>query len=268
MSGFSADWLSLREPYDLRARNPKVLAAVAAGFAKFPALSIVDLACGTGSTLRALAPHLPAQQSWKLVDNDLGLLMRAAEAAHPRAKVTTAAIDLVRDLEIVLDGHLDLVTTSALLDLVSDTWLERLATEVAARRLPIYAALSYDGRIMFEPSDPFDIAIVNAVNEHQHRDKGFGPALGPAAAKSAIAQFETVGYTVVQAVADWMMGPQDRDMQSALLDGWAGAARQLGQHPTAEIATWLSHRSDLLARGQSSIHVGHIDVFATPIALR
>jgi len=59
MSGFSADWLSLREPYDLRARSTKVLDAVAAALAPLPTLTIVDLACGTGSTLRALAPHLP-----------------------------------------------------------------------------------------------------------------------------------------------------------------------------------------------------------------
>lgn len=128
MSGFSADWLSLREPYDLRARNPKVLAAVAAAVAALPSLTIVDLACGTGSTLRALAPHLPARQNWKLVDNDLELLARAANASHPRAKVATAAIDLARDLEAALDGSVDLVTTSALLDLVSDRWLERLVT--------------------------------------------------------------------------------------------------------------------------------------------
>ena len=115
MSGFSADWLSLREPYDLRARSTKVLAAVSAALAPLPALTIVDLACGTGSTLRALAPHLPAHQNWKLVDNDLGLLARAANASHPRARVTTTPIDLVRDLEAALDGPLDLVTTSGLL---------------------------------------------------------------------------------------------------------------------------------------------------------
>ena len=268
MSGFSADWLSLREPFDLRARSAKILAAVAAGFAKFPSLAIVDLACGTGSTLRALAPHLPVQQSWKLVDNDLGLLARAAKTSHPRAKVSTAAVDLVRDLEAALDGHLDLVTTSALLDLVSDAWLERLATEVAARRLPFYAALSYDGRITFAPSDPFDGAIIAAVNEHQRRDKGFGPALGPTAAASAIAQFKTIGYSVMHDAADWVMEPQDRDMQAALLDGWAGAAREVGQQSPAEIIAWITRRRDALAHGQSSIRVGHIDVFAIPIALR
>jgi hypothetical protein len=268
MSGFSADWLLLREPYDTRARSAKILAAVAEGFAKFPALTIVDLACGTGSTMRALAPHLTAKQSWKLVDNDLGLLVRAAEASHPRAKVTTTAIDLVRDLEAALDGHVDLVTTSALLDLVSETWLERLATEVAARRLPIYAALSYDGRIAFEPSDPMDGAIISAVNDHQRRDKGFGPALGPAAATRVVALMKKVGYSVMHAPADWAMEPRDRDMQAALLDGWAAAAREVGHQSPTEIIAWITRRRDALARGQSSIRVGHIDVFATPIALR
>ena len=268
MSGFSAAWLALREPYDLRARSTKVLAAVSAALAPLPALTIVDLACGTGSTLRALAPHLPAHQNWKLVDNDLGLLARAANASHPRARVTTTPIDLVRDLEAALDGPLDLVTTSGLLDLVSDSWLERLATEVAARGLPFYAALSYDGRVAFEPFDPLDATIIEAVHNHQRRDKGFGPALGPDAGKRTIAMFEAVGYFVVNAAADWVMKPHDRDMLAILFDGWASAAREVAQQSLPEIATWLTHRSDALSHEKSSVRVGHIDVFAAPIARR
>ena len=92
MSGFSAEWLTLREPYDLRARNPTVLDAVTAALAGLSPLRIVDLACGTGSTMRALGPFLPAGQSWKLIDNDLGLLAHAADLAlHRRARRAPAA---------------------------------------------------------------------------------------------------------------------------------------------------------------------------------
>jgi hypothetical protein len=66
MSSFSAEWLALREPYDARARDPAVLDAVVASVRGFPSMKIVDLASGTGSTLRALAPRLAARQSWVL----------------------------------------------------------------------------------------------------------------------------------------------------------------------------------------------------------
>ena len=138
MSGFSADWLTLREPYDLRARNPAVLDAVAASLEPLSSVRIVDLACGTGSTLRALSPHLPARQNWKLIDNDLDLLARATAAPPAKdAAVTAVPLDLNRDLEAALDGPVDLVTTSALLDLVSDTWLDRLAVEIAGALDPV-----------------------------------------------------------------------------------------------------------------------------------
>lgn len=268
MSSFTANWLTLREPYDGRARNPAVRSAVAAAFAGWQSLSVVDLACGTGATVRALAEHLPPRQNWKLVDNDFGLLSRAAEVSHPRAKVTTAAIDLARDLEAALDGPVDLVSTSALLDLVSDGWLERLAIEAAARKLPLYAALTYDGHVSFEPADPFDVTVMSAVGVHQRRDQGFGPALGPDAASRVVTRLEAVGYSVVQGAADWVLGPQDREIQSQLLESWAGAARETRRLPISEIIAWFARRRDAVTDGQTSIRVGHVDVFADPIGLR
>ena len=77
---FSADWLALREPYDARARNPAVLDALAAALADRGSVAIVDLACGTGATLRAIASRLPRRQRWRLVDHDLALLARASSA--------------------------------------------------------------------------------------------------------------------------------------------------------------------------------------------
>jgi hypothetical protein len=269
MSGFSADWLALREPYDLRARNLIVLEAVATYLEARPSVQVVDLASGTGSTLRALSSRLPARQNWKLIDNDPGLLTRAMAMPLP-AGIAVAAIplDLDRDLEAALEGAIDLVTTSALLDLVSETWLDRLARAVTGRSIPLYAVLSYDGRMAFTPSDPFDASITAAVNAHQRTDKGFGPALGPAAAAFAIARFEALGYQVVHGASDWVLGPEDVDIQNEILGGWASAAHDTGALSPADAEAWLTRRRAAVDGGRSSLDVGHVDFFATPRATR
>ena len=104
----------------------------------------------------------------------------------PHVTLVTRPVDLARDLELALDGPLDLITASALLDLVSAEWLDRLIVEAAARRLPVYAALTYDGRVRIEPAEAFDAEILSGFNLHQRTDKGFGPALGPDAAARAV----------------------------------------------------------------------------------
>lgn len=269
MSGFSADWLTLREPYDLRARNTMVLDAVAASLDPLSSVRVVDLACGTGSTLRALSPFLPARQNWTLIDNDLSLLARAT--ATPRAKQISAAtipLDLNRDLEAVLDGAVDLVATSALLDLVSESWLDRLVVEIVARSIPLYAALSYDGRTSLTPPDPFDAEIAAAMNAHQRTDKGFGPALGPAAAAFAVARFETLGYSVVRGASDWVIGPDDFEIQTEILAGWASAAHDMGALSLADTTAWLTRRRGAINAGLSSLSVSHVDFFAMPSATR
>jgi SAM-dependent methyltransferase len=269
MSGFSAAWLALREPYDRAARNPTVLDAVGNAFLDLPSIAVVDLACGTGSTLRAVGPHLPPRQSWRLVDNDLSLLARAAEQGRPpHLTVIGKPVDLARDLELALEAPVDLVTTSALLDLVSPEWLDRLIIEAAARRLPIYAALSYDGRVVSEPTAFFDADIFGGFNRHQRTDKGFGPALGPTAAARAVERLEHFGYAVVHGTSDWVFGPGDRDIQDELFAGWAGLADETTTMSEDEIARWLGQRRAYLAQGRSRLRVGHVDIFARPTGMR
>jgi hypothetical protein len=244
MSGFSAEWLSLREPYDLAARNATVRDAVAGAFAGLGSIALVDLACGTGATLRAVGGHLPPRQSWRLVDNDLSLLARASALGRPPdLVVTTRPVDLVRDLELALDGPLD-------------------------RHLPVYAALSYDGRTVIEPRAALDAEIVAAFNLHQRTDKGFGPALGPTAAARAVERFEHFGYSVVHGRSDWVMGPDDRDIQDALFAGWAELGVLTVAMSADASAGWLAERRALLADGRSHLRVGHVDVFARPIGRR
>jgi SAM-dependent methyltransferase len=269
VSGFSAAWLTLRERYDLAARNRAVLDAVAGAFAEQASISVVDLACGTGSTLRAIAGHLSPRQNWRLVDNDLGLLARAGTLTPPPdVNVVTKPIDLVSDLELAIEGPLDLVTMSALLDLVSLEWLDRFVIETAARRLPVYAALTYDGRAVLEPSEGLDPEVLARFHARQRADKGFGPALGPTAAARAVERFEHFGYAVMQGRSDWVLRPADLEIQEALFAGWV----ELGALSTAlssdRISAWLSQRRSHLAEGRSNVRVGHLDIFARPTGVR
>jgi hypothetical protein len=106
------------------------------------------------------------------------------------------------------------------------------------------------------------------VNAHQRTDKGLGPALGPAAAAFAIARFEALGYSVVHGASDWTMGPDDLDIQIEILSGWASAAHEMGALSLADTTAWLARRGDAVAAGCSTLHVGHVDFFATPSAMR
>src|SRR5260370_11010890 len=133
--GFSPRWLALREPYDQAARNGTVLDAVAATFAGASAATVTDLGCGTGASMRAIAPCLPARQSRRLVDNDNVLIDTATKAAPPGAGVTPVVLDLAGALEQALEGC-DLVATSALLDLVSAAWLDRLVASLVRLSRP------------------------------------------------------------------------------------------------------------------------------------
>jgi SAM-dependent methyltransferase len=264
---FSPQWLALREPYDQAARNPAVLDAVRTAFAGFPAVRVADLGCGTGSTMRAVAPLLPAHQDWRLLDNDAALLEAAHDAAPAMCEVTTVQVDLAADLGRALADDTDLVTTSALLDLVSVHWLERLVAMLAISARPLYAALSYDGRVSLMPVCRNDDTVIAAVNRHQLTDKGFGPALGPGAAATAPDRLRAQGFAIHQGRSDWSFGPADRDIQLEMLAGWAGAAAAMGVG-SALLDDWLAERRAHVAAACSQMRVGHLDFFAAPIGRR
>ena len=110
--------------------------------------------------------------------------------------------------------------------------------------------------------------IVAAVNRHQRGDKGFGPALGPDAARSAAVIAKRVGYSFVEGASDWTFGAADQAIQREVLRGFADAAGELGSLPADRIADWLARRLELVAAGASSMRVGHLDFFAMPTPIR
>ena len=167
MSSFSAEWLALREPFDIAARDDELAhsflaevnlraqrAQVAQGTQGLQGAQIgpvVDLGAGTGSNisrLRSLAAKLGHQLSWRHVDNDGDLLALARQRFSGDSSVSIEQRDICLALDAALQGA-SAVTCAALLDLVSAAWINQLADRLASGKLPLLALLSYDGRMQW-----------------------------------------------------------------------------------------------------------------------
>ncbi|MCC5977464.1 MAG: class I SAM-dependent methyltransferase [Salinarimonas sp.] len=280
MTGFSADWLSLRESADHAARDGVLLQRLAEVLAERETVEIIDLGCGTGSNLRAVAPALrQTRQHWRLVDNDGALLVAAREhLAHwadsasrdgdalelvkgtRNLHVSFIQADLARDLEPVLDPAPDLVTAAALFDLCARDWIRAFANAVARRRCAFYTALTYDGKEIWQPPHPADSAMLAAFHAHQITDKGFGRSAGPEATQALVQAFANLDYATETADSPWRLEASDTALIAALAEGQAGAVAQTRQVDAAQIEAWRA------ARTEPGVHclIGHQDLLALP----
>lgn len=293
MSGFSADWLAQREPFDRAARASAASAfdwkALATQLRRErtgdAAITVLDLGCGTGASLREIAPRLGGVQRWRLVDHDAALLAavpaalaRWAQARGWRVRahgnglrvdgdglqldIACVQADLAADFDAVPFDGAQLVTCAALLDLVSASWLEVLVNRCAGIGAAVCWALSVDGRLAWTGAEADDALVRDAFRAHQRRDKGFGAALGDAAVQAATQSLATAGYRLQAAESDWVIdgtrSAADRAMLHALVDGMANAAREQCPAHAAPIDAWCARR--LATLGATRLRVGHIDL--------
>ena len=280
MTGFSPEWLALREPADHRARHQALQQQVCTRLEVLArteqrTVRIIDLGCGSGSNLRALAGSLPDQQHWTLVDYD-PLLLEAARTAvigwadHVVAEqpvlrlsknkktieVSFVQVDLALDIETVLGWPADLITAAAFFDLVAEPWLVRFCK---ALRTPLYTVLTYDGREQWLPPHPSDSSILKAFHAHQKTDKGFGVAAGPEAAGILQRELQLRRFEVTLAPSPWQIDRSETALIQALATGSAAAVRETRLVGAQDVDQWLAAR-----RKAEHCTVGHWDILATP----
>jgi SAM-dependent methyltransferase len=284
MTGFSPEWLELREPADHYSVNANVRQELVRHLSGRSSISVVDLGCGTGSNLRGLAPILGRKQRWTLVDHDTRLLEAAAarlrgwahsavntgqgltiDRGHATVSVSLREADLANGAFARIIQGADLVTAAALFDLVSHSLIERLTEAVAATAQVLYAVLTYDGKAAWRPEHPADSAMRDAFNHHQRGDKGFGPAAGPAATDALAAAFARHGYTVFRGKSPWVLDHSFAALRFELDRDWAAAVRESGLVPQSTVDEWLRHR---FAAGTKVTLVGHEDLLALPPAAK
>jgi SAM-dependent methyltransferase len=299
-SAFSAAWLRLREPADRSARATAAQDNVAwidplrrsSMRPQGAPLCVLDLGCGTGATLRWLAPRLGGVQRWLAFDDDEALLQswpQAMAAGFPdagaalevtwhaeRLRIVAAGLaveadrqrlDLARQLEALPLTDVDLVCASAFIDLVSHAWLTRLVAHARAvhSRASFYFALAVDGRIDWHPALDGDAFVAGLFARHQQRDKGFGgAALGPAAPAAAQQLLADAGYAVDTMRSDWQLtGPDTQVLHEAFIEGMAAAAAEQEPAAAAAVEHWRVLRRAAVPGAR--LCVGHLDLVARPL---
>ncbi len=278
MSGFSPDWLALRESADHRARDPGLLEKLRDHFKGRESVTVFDLGTGTGSNLRATAPSLPPAQEWTLVDHDPKLLAAACDAIAAWADSSRATVngigvskggrsvlvdlkrtDLAAEPAAWAGQTPDLVTAAALFDLVSEKWIERFVDAVARAKAVFYTALTHSSAAIWTPPHPLDDAMTAAFESHFGTDKGFGPSAGSKATEFLASAFKRAGYQVERRETPWRLGAADRQLIAEVAQGWADAVLETKTLSAAEVREWFKARSR-----DGTCVIGHEDLLAFP----
>jgi hypothetical protein len=282
-----ARWLARREALDAVSRSAPLADRIANHLGSRDPVRLVDLATGTGSNIRYLTERLPGRtQQWLAIDRSATLLRQfisrmdewatdrgyafasagtgcAIRGSDWECRVETRQMDLGLLGEDGRFGTPDVVTASALLDLVSESWLRSLAACCRQWRAAALFAITYNGRSSCSPPDPDDELVLRLFNRHQRTDKGLGgAAAGPDAVSAVVRCFEDAGYVVEQQPSDWRIGADEREIQRELIEGWAGAATAIAPDAASTIAAWRDRRIGHVEAGNSEAIVGHDDVAA------
>ena len=267
---FDPDWLALREPADHAARSAgatALLSLVAGALPSTRPPRVLDLGCGIGSNVRWLAPRLPGSQHWVLVDHDADLLDRAVLSLRRSPGDVLSASARHLSVSALRTGDLadvDLVTGSALLDLLTEPELEHLVAVCASEGTPVLLALSVDGDVALAPSLPEDGLLREAFHAHQRRDRDGVRRLGPDAAGVARRLLRAHGCDVHAAETPWSLGSAQAALAVAWHDGWVAAAAE--EHP--DLAVVAAHaravRRYQAGQGELRVKVGHVDLLALP----
>ncbi len=293
---FDADWLSLRNAADTCARSTALTARLADWLGQHFAgstrtLQLSDLGSGSGANPRYLAPRLPGPQHWRLLDHDAHLLEHARQhcvSLRDRDGQPISAdierIDL-RSVHAAALANSDLITASAVLDLVDASWLKNFADICRDLGCAVLITLSVDGHwhidthgndgagiIPGADADSDDDFVRTAFNAHQRRAKGGAHALGPDAAARLAELLQARGFDVELAPSPWRLSatvPEQAALARALISGWRDAA--CAQRPQAgtRIEHWHQRRQSAIEQaaqkhGRLHITLGHLDLLALP----
>ena len=265
----SSGWLALREPADAAARSQALVDELTRDAPEDGSWIVHDLACGTGSMGRWLAPRLHGTQHWVMHDRDRDLLDIAATVPPGPAAGGAPVTWEVRQSDITLLRPDDLAgatltTASALLDMLTEDELRHLVAISGAVGCHILVTMSVVGRVDLTPAEPLDSDMADAFNAHQRRVTTRGRLLGPDAVEAAVDGYRRRGTEVIVRPSPWRLGAADTELATEWLTGWVDAACEQQPELAAEAPDYVDRRLAQANAGKLTVSVDHADLLVRP----
>jgi len=259
-------WLAARAAADTSARAatigtllPELINYLIETVDRRDVLEIIDLGAGTGANQRWLAPRLPSRQRWVHLDHDPAISRWMPLSAD--TMIIDGSVEALGRLLASGNGDQRLVTSSALLDVLTAGEIDSMCQAVIDNQVPALFSLTVTGTLSLTPVDPRDQGLLEAFNDHQRR----AGRAGPHAATLTVNALRAGGFTVRTQETSWQLSvSSDPTFVEQLLQERLDAAVAHDPSLAAIATSWLELRRSQLALGILRIELGHCDILALP----
>ena len=272
LSGASAttlvdpDWLAARVAADDAARAatvstllPELSRYLIEAAGPGGTVQIIDLGAGTGANQRWLAPRLPIRQRWLHLDHNPVISRSLPLAAE--TEIVDESVEALGELLTRSSGDRQLVSCSALLDVLTTEQIQAVCRAVIDNRVPAFFSLTVTGGLRLSPADAHDQLLLAAFNDHQRR----AGRAGPEATTLTVNLLRAAEFTVTTQETPWRLTAEsglafvDQMLEERLA---AAVAQDPALARTA--AAWLELRRAQLAAGLLRIELDHCDILGLP----
>jgi hypothetical protein len=272
LSGASAttlvdpDWLAARVAADDAARAatvntllPELSRYLIEAAGPGGTVQIIDLGAGTGANQRWLAPRLPIRQRWLHLDHNPVISRSLPLAAE--TEIVDESVEALGELLTRSSGDRQLVSCSALLDVLTTEQIQAVCRAVIDNRVPAFFSLTVTGGLRLSPADAHDQLLLAAFNDHQCR----AGRAGPEATTLTVNLLRTAEFAVTTQKTPWRLTAEsglafvDQMLEERLA---AAVAQDTALARTAK--AWLELRRAQLAAGLLRIELDHCDILGLP----
>ena len=260
------DWLAARVAADDAARVatvttllPKLSRYLIEAAGPGGTVQIIDLGAGTGANQRWLAPRLPIRQRWLHLDHNPVISRSLPLPAE--TVIVDEGVEALGQLLTRAGGDRQLVTCSALLDVLTTEQIQAVCRGVIDNRVPAFFSLTVTGGLRFSPADAHDQLLLAAFNDHQRR----AGRAGPEATTLTVNLLRAAEFAVTTQETPWRLTAESgHAFIDQMLEERLAAAVAQDPALTRTATAWLGLRRSQLAAGLLRLELDHCDILGLP----